>query len=73
MIDDYRTRCTECRYSRRYGTAELTAKTKGTAHALTKMHKVLITKGDEVVEEISPKVTQGTFDTPGRHADEPPF
>lgn len=58
MIDEYRARCQECRYSRRYGTAELTAKTKATHHALTKLHRVIVTKGDKIVEEISPKVMQ---------------
>lgn len=65
MIDEYRARCQECRYSRRYGTAELTAKTKATHHALTKLHRVIVTKGEEIVEEISPKVMQETLgDTP---------
>ncbi len=73
MVEEYRARCAECTYSRRFGMAELTAKTKGTVHALTKMHKVLITKGNEVVDEISPKVTQGTFDTPGTTRREAPF
>lgn len=58
LIEEYRARCLDCTYSRRYGTAELTAKTKGTVHALKNMHTVVITKGDDEVERISPKVTQ---------------
>lgn len=61
LIDEYRARCTVCTYGRRFGTAELTAKTKATVHALRSMHEVVVTKGGEVVERISPKVTENLF------------
>ena len=42
----YSARCANCRYSRRYGAAQLTADTKASAHALSWQHKVTITATD---------------------------
>jgi hypothetical protein len=47
-----RVRCTECRYSRSFGQALLTAQTVGTAHALKKNHTVAIIQGRKRLELI---------------------
>lgn len=72
---NWRARCKECRYSRRFGAAELTAKTKATKHALDNMHAVVVTRGDEIIEEITPKVTtrRGGQSDLFSGIDEPPF
>lgn len=74
IIDEFRVRCQNCRFSRRYGTAELTALTKATHHALTKMHEVVVTRGQEIVEKISPGGIQQVLpsDTPENFSDDTP-
>jgi hypothetical protein len=69
-INEYRARCEDCRYSRRFGAAGLTARVRATKHGVMKQHRVTVTCGDEVVEVISPKVTEPIS---GLGVDDPPF
>lgn len=59
----YWVKCRNCRYSRGFGFAPLTARTKATSHALRLGHEVEIQKSDLKTlttesELVSPKVTQ---------------
>lgn len=67
VLAEYRARCTECNYSRRYGQAKLTAATKATTHALAKNHTVALMLGNSVVtlvnEHDQPELV-GTEDPP---------
>lgn len=51
--DEWRARCTQCTYGRKFGQAELTAHTMGGKHAITKGHTVKILFGDEVRHVVS--------------------
>jgi hypothetical protein len=66
---EYRVRCTECRYSRGYGSARITALTKASKHALQKRHKVNIWLGRKVIETAGSNVAQLTL----MDDDTPPF
>lgn len=51
---DYAVRCRDCRYSRRYGQAKLTAETAATMHAQRKQgHRVRVMDGYTVISESS--------------------
>jgi hypothetical protein len=66
---EYRARCTQCRYSRGYGTARITALTKATKHAIQKHHKVNVWLGRKVIETVGKNVAQLTLP----EDDTPPF
>lgn len=64
---EWRTKCTECRYSRSWGQAELTARTKASAHALRNNHTVSVLLGNDVQNLVNEHPTEDLLDT------DPPF
>lgn len=63
-------RCADCKWAWSSKAAPLSTLTRGTAHALKRMHRVNVTRGEELVETIDP--TQGQETLPGG-VDVPPF
>lgn len=51
-LPEYKAKCLNCRYSRRFGQAKLTALTKGTAHSIRYRHRVNVYHGTKLEEEI---------------------
>ena len=66
---EYRVRCTQCRYSRGYGSARVTALTKASKHALQKRHKVNIWLGRKIIETSGANLSQLNLSD----VDTPPF
>jgi len=61
MAGEWRSKCKDCRYSKKFGMAPVTAATKATTHALTNKHRVDVfkdnvwqfTTGSEVPGQLS--------------------
>ncbi len=53
--EEYRIRCTVCRYGRQYGTDKVNAEFSAGKHATNRGHKVALYKGDRFVSEIGPE------------------
>lgn len=49
-LPEYRVRCQNCRYARKWGQARLTALTKASSHALRNNHRVDVWHGERHVE-----------------------
>lgn len=67
--DEIRVRCTDCRYSRGFGQAELTADTYASKHAVMRGHVVHIVKGSTLIAVKGDKSPQVELPFP----DDPPF
>lgn len=69
---EIRVKCTECRYSRGFGQAQLTADTYAAKHSVTRRHKVNIVRGDDVIRTVGDRSgqTELLLEDPN---DPPPF
>lgn len=67
VLDEYRIRCTKCRYGRTFGQAEMSAQVFAAKHALTRHHTVNVFLGTKVLRSVD-------VDTPQLElTEEPPF
>lgn len=51
-LPEYSVRCQQCKYSRRWGQAKVTALTKATSHSIRLHHAVDIYHGDKLEERV---------------------
>lgn len=51
--EEFRVRCTECRYSRGFGQGRTTAETYAAKHAIVKNHIVELRRGDEILRMVN--------------------
>lgn len=66
---EWRLRCMSCKYSRPFGTAELTCKVSATKHAIKKNHIVNVYLGSKLIQVSGESSEQLSFDA----LDPPPF
>lgn len=67
---EWRVKCRDCRYSRPFGAAELTAMTAGSKHGLIKRHTVDVYRGGKRVHTVGGELP-GQIDLDS--LEEPPF
>ena len=51
-LPEYSAVCRNCRYSRKWGQAKVTALTKASAHSIRHHHQIDVYHGDRIIEEV---------------------
>lgn len=67
VSDTYRISCDDCRYSRSFGAARMTADTYAAKHSVTRMHKVRVYRSNKLLHTMGENRTQLVL------GDDPPF